>query len=542
MTRILLVEDNRGDARLFEELVSEVPGRPFGVTSVGTLADAIAAVPGHDIVFLDLSLPDAHGTDTVTAMIAAARAIPIIVLTGTDDDRTALDAMKAGAQDYLTKAEITPSLISRTVRYAVERRRAQEALHQIASLDRAVVRARFMSSVTAAINSSLEIEAVLPDVARLLVPTLGDVCVIDLNRDGRIQRMAHATSDPATEEAVRVAYDYPPGPRNPRSPVLRAIETRTTIVLADFEPAMFAADPQARDGLERLGARSMMVTPLVARDRVVGAITYVMARSGRRYDGDELRLLAEEVGQRIALGIDNATLYSTAQRAIRGRDELLAVVSHDLRNPLGVVALALAMIERDPSSLAGTLARAKRGVDRMQRLIDDLLDIARIDAGTLVVDPRPVDVRVLVDEAYEAHRALAQDKGIALVRGELIGCAVLADRHRIGQALGNLIGNALKFTPAGGTIRIAAAERAGTAVISVADSGIGIPREHLDKIFERFYQPERRRDGVGLGLAIVKGIVDAHGGSIEVESAPDHGTTFRIALPTAASGAIALAQ
>ncbi|MBA3457031.1 MAG: hybrid sensor histidine kinase/response regulator [Deltaproteobacteria bacterium] len=470
MTRVLLVEDNRGEARLFAELLTEVPHGQFVLTTVETLAQALAAVSAHDVVFLDLSLPDAHGLSTLTAMVGAAPSTPIVVLTGNDDDRVAVDAVKAGAQDYLRKAEITPSLIARTAWYAIERQKTVENARRLALADEAGRRARFISRVTAAISASLDLDVVLADVAKLLVPTLGDTCTIEL-------------------------------------------ETGETVGASEIDMTM------------------IMVTPLIARGRRVGAIRFAMGKSGRLYDED-LRRLAEEIAERIALGIDNAQLYAAAQLAIRGRDELLAVVSHDLRNPLNVVTLALQMIEHDPDTLVAALPRAKRGVERMQRLIADLLDVAQIETGTLTVELRPVEVGGVLDDAFEQHRALATERQITLVRTyeSPVGVAI-CDRHRIGQVLANLVGNALKFTPKGGTIRIGAEVVHDERVsIIISDTGRGIAPAHLDHIFDRYWQPERGSHGVGLGLAIVKGIVAAHGGEVLVESTLGAGTSFRIEL------------
>src|SRR5690348_11352639 len=171
---ILLVEDNEADARLFAELLTELAGRPFKLTATGTLADAVAKIGGHDVVFLDLSLPDAHGLSTLTRMVQAARNVPIVVLTGNEDDRLAVEAMKAGAQDHPVKGEITPSLIARTARYAVERKAAEENTRRLAKSDEAAQRARFISSLTSAISHSFDLSETLPEIAKLLVPTLGD--------------------------------------------------------------------------------------------------------------------------------------------------------------------------------------------------------------------------------------------------------------------------------------------------------------------------------------------------------------------------------
>lgn len=473
MTRILLVEDNRADARLFEELVSEIPGRPFALEVAGTLADARARAASCDIVFLDLSLPDAHGIATVTAMASAARRLPIVVLTGTDDPRIWEDAMRAGAQDYLTKAEITPSLVERTVRYARQRKRAEEDAQRLAIANEAARRAGFLSTLGAAIASSLDLDIMLPAVAKLLVPTLGESCTIDLVRDGVRSRVAAS----GTSEARR-----------------------------NYE------------------------TALVARGRVVGAITCSLPDD--REPDEDLQRLANEAADRIAMGIDNAMLYATAQRAVRARDELMAVVSHDLRNPIGVVSLALNMIEEDPGMVAAALPRGMRAVERMIHLIDDLLEIARIENGTLKIEPRPVPANQILEDAIEQHGALAEQRGIKLELASSTDAVANVDRQRVGQAISNLVGNSLKFTPAGGRIRIGARAEANEVVLSIEDTGKGISREHLGHIFDRFWQPPNTtRDGIGLGLAIVKGIVDAHGGRITVESTVGVGTAFQIALP-----------
>ncbi len=497
MTRLLLVEDSRGDARLFAELLAEVPHGQFTLTTVETLAEALVAAPSHDVVFLDLSLPDAHGLTTLTAMVAAARTTPVVVLTGNDDDRVAVDAVKAGAQDYLRKAEITPSLIARTAWYAIERQKAVENAARLTRSDESARRARFISQVTATISASLDLQAVLGETAELLVPTLGELCAIELLQDGnRVERVAQT---PASGE-----------------------------LLALLDAGCDVATSAVRSRGIALGGR-VLAAPLIARGRVVGTLNFVVG-AGRELH-DDLRPLVEEVAERIALGIDNAQLYAAAQLAIRGRDELIAVVSHDLRNPLNVVTLALQMIEHDPGMVAAALPRAKRGVDRMQRLIADLLDVARIETGTLTVELRPVEIGAILDDAFEQHRILAAERNITLERTyeAPVGIAV-GDRHRLGQALANLLGNALKFTPKGGAIRIGADCTAERLAMIVSDNGPGIAPAHLGQIFDRYWQPERGREGVGLGLAIVKGIVDAHGGTVVVESSPGAGATFRIEL------------
>jgi signal transduction histidine kinase len=238
----------------------------------------------------------------------------------------------------------------------------------------------------------------------------------------------------------------------------------------------------------------------------------------------------------LALAFDNATLFADAHRAVRDRDEMLAIVSHDLRNPLGVVQLSLSMLQSSPQLLDTALPRAVRAVERMTLLIDDLLQVSQIEAGTLVIEPTPVDLAVLLEDIYEQHRVLAQGKGIHVHRelAPRLGSARV-DPHRISQALGNLLGNAIKFTPSKGSITLAAGPTDHGIVISVTDTGQGIPSDQVNRIFDRFWQADgRRRDGVGLGLPIAKGIVTAHGGVLDVRSEVGKGTTFRIVLPSTA--------
>ncbi len=457
---MLLVEDHRGEARLFAELLSEVPGRPFELTTVESLADATSRVASHDVVFLDLSLPDAHGIPTLTKMVAAGRSTPIVVLTGHDDDRTAVDAVKAGAQDYPRKSEITPALIARTAWYAIERKRVEEHAQRVAVLDEATRRARLLSSASAAIASSFELDSTLPAVASLLVPEVGDYCVIDLMRLGHVERVARAGFDERTDELMWVALEHSVGPDHLCSVALDAIEKRQTVRIGLSDLATFAVDQRSRDTITALGVTELLVVPLLG---ALGALGLSLGRSDRAFDRERTQL-ASDLADRIALGIDNARLYEAAQHSARAPEELIAVVSHDLRNPLGVIGLALQMIEHEPEALPSALPRAQRAADRMQRLIEELMDIARIESGALSVDLKPVDLMGILDDTFEQHRILAATKQITLVRNhqETIGTAI-ADRERLGQALSNLLGNALKFTPAGGTVRLGSARR-GTVI------------------------------------------------------------------------------
>ena len=320
-------------------------------------------------------------------------------------------------------------------------------------------------------------------------------------------------------------------PRYLTTAVQRALEARDTILIENVDVDVPDAEPRYQRLAQSLQMRSMLVTPLLSRGNVL-AVVICGTGPARPMFGEDDRVLLQEIGGRVALATENARLFAEAQRALRGRDELLAIVSHDLRNPLGVVDLALGMIERDPATLVTALPRAQRAVDRMTSLISDLLELSRIDAGTLTVDPAPTALSELLQDVIEQHRVLCANKGITLIGDVPPDLGVISvDKNRLAQALGNLLGNAIKFTPATGSIVLAARRGPSGIEVEVRDTGAGIPRDHLPHVFERFWQANRKsKDGVGLGLAIVKGIVDAHGGLIDVASELGAGTTFKIEL------------
>lgn len=238
---------------------------------------------------------------------------------------------------------------------------------------------------------------------------------------------------------------------------------------------------------------------------------------------------------------DVAHLYEAEQRATRSRDDMLAIVSHDLRNPLSTIGLSAQLLldlqeTGAPLPLAQQLGVIRRSVDRANALINDLLDVSRIESATLAVDPAPVDAAALLRELADEFAPIARDRGVTLRQAWTgdDGASALADRQRIAQVLSNLVGNALKFTPRGGEVTIAGCGREAWVELSVRDSGVGIPAANLPYLFDRFWQArEHRRAGAGLGLFIARGIIEAHGGTISVASTEGEGTTFAFTVPRA---------
>lgn len=405
----------------------------------------------------------------------------------------------------------------------------------------------FLADVGTILDVSLDYHDTFQKLARLVVPALADYCLIDeALPDGGLRRIARAHVDPVKERTALYATLYhPPGEQNADHPVLRVVRTGAPVLVREVTPTTLegiAHDDDHRRRLEVLALRSYIMAPLVARGRVLGAITLVSAVESERRYGEADVELALEVARRAAVAIDNARLYTQAQHAIRARDAVLAVVSHDLRNPLSSILLNATMVldmapdlALDPW-VAENIRQVVGSVEQTNRLIEDLLDVARLENGRLSLDRAPVDARALVGTAARMLAPIAQARGVALeTDGGAAGpVAVFADADRVVQVLSNLIGNALKFTPSGGAVRVWIEEAGGEPRFGIADNGAGIAEEHLPHVFDRFWQVGRAdRRGVGLGLPIARGIVEAHGGRIWIESRPGEGTVVRFTLPAA---------
>jgi signal transduction histidine kinase len=295
--------------------------------------------------------------------------------------------------------------------------------------------------------------------------------------------------------------------------------------------------------LYELGVRSAMVVPLIARGELRGAMGF-FAEQPDRFTDDAVAL-AQDLAVRAALAVDNARLYREAQEALRARDDVLTVVSHDLGNPLSAIRIGTSLLlrslppEEKDSGGWQHLDSIRQSAAQMERLIRDLIEVKRLEAGQIELVRGPQRVAGLLAEAREMFAGIAAEKGIAFHIDVAPAVTLVdADRQRTLQVISNLLGNAFKFTPAGGTVRLGAAGDAAEVEFSVADTGPGIPPEHIEQVFERFWQAKRTRQGIGLGLAIARTIVQAHGGRIWVESAPGEGSIFRFTLPAAVAGSL----
>jgi PAS domain S-box-containing protein len=398
---------------------------------------------------------------------------------------------------------------------------------------------RFLARASTLMDASLDAEVTLNSLARLCIPTLADYCLIDLAAEGgEVRRVARAHADPVREKLLLTDEHHGPDADPERHPVLKVIRTGQPVLVSevnDFVLRTIGHSAEHRRGLRELGLCSYMIVPVVARERVLGAITFAAAESKRRYQPMDL-MVAEDLAHRAALCIDNAQLYEKTRRAVQARDEVLGVVSHDLRNPLStIVSAATLLLNADEERREGArkwLDVIRRSAVRMNGMIGDLLDVSSIEAGRFSVARAPHDIAALLEEAREDLDPLARAKQIRLeCRAADAGPVIWLDANQILRVLSNLVGNAIKFTPEGGSITVCA-EAVGEAIhVSVADTGPGIPAEQIPRVFDRFWQAaEGDRRGAGLGLAIARGIVEAHGGRIWVEST-SAGSVFHFNIP-----------
>jgi PAS domain S-box-containing protein len=439
-------------------------------------------------------------------------------------------------------------------------------VHVEQALRASEARLRFLADSGAALAATLDYGETLQAVARLAVPDLADFCVIHrVTEDGDIRQAASAHVDPARD---RLLADQGPAYRpaaNPRSRIAQVIRTGVPQLWADTAegPARAAL---AHEGVARLAQvlapRSWLVVPLVARGRTLGTVSLMMAESGRRYEPADLAQ-AEELARRAAVALDNARLYTEAREADRRKDEFLAMLGHELRNPLAPIISSLHLLRH--AELDGAEAAAARGtIDRqvrhLTRLVDDLLDVARITRGKVKLQRHPVELAQVVETALEVNRPLYNARG-HLLRVELPAAPVWlqADSARLTQVFGNLLTNAAKYMEDGGEVTFSA-ELAGAGhdgagrgrappevVVRVRDRGMGIPAEMLSRVFDLFTQVgstlDRAQGGLGIGLSLVKTLVELHGGAVEAHSGgPGRGSTFTVRLPVLAAPPAAAAH
>ncbi len=412
-----------------------------------------------------------------------------------------------------------------------------------------------LADASSALTESLEYEQTLARVARLAVPRLADWCALDLvgPAESIPRRLVVAHVDPAKVELAKEFHlKYPPRPEATTglSNVLRTGLPELYPKITDELLSAGAIDSEHLRVMRELDLRSAMIVPLVSRRRVIGAMSFIFAESGRSYTEADLRF-AQELAQRCANAIENAGLYRSEQEARRAadvangaKDQFLARVSHELRTPLNAImgwAKMLTNHDSDEQRRKSALNTIERNAVAMAQLIDDLLDMSRVISGTLRIEVQQVALSRVIDTALESIRPAAIAKALNLVPifDENVP-SIMGDPTRLQQVVWNLLANAVKFTPPGGRVEVTLRNLQSQVEISVRDTGKGIAPAFLPNVFEPFRQeegpPSRSRGGLGLGLAISRQLVELHGGQITSESEGEGlGSTFTVTLPAAAS-------
>ncbi len=439
-----------------------------------------------------------------------------------------------------------------------------------AAAEAAESRSTFLAEAGALLSESLDYSRTLAGIARLCVRSMADWCVIDVLEGREIRRVGGAHADPAKEPLLHeVRQRYPPRPGSPH-PAVMVLRTGEPLLISestDDEIRRRCEDEDHARIIRQLGARTVIAVPLVARGQTLGVLSLCSASPGRCYGPADLEL-AQELARRAALAIDNARLYrdalglpeaerlrteaEAANRALqqqaraleagkRAREEVLAVVSHDMKGPLSTILTSSRMLEKAaPGDREAEAARLiSRSATRLTRLASDLLDFSAIEAGRLSVVRTPHGAASLAREAVETLQEMAQDRGVRLAADSVpAGLEIECDRDRIIQVLSNLLANAIHVSPRDGMVALSVAEDQDQAVFSVKDVGPGISPEELPLLFDRYRRGRAANyKGTGLGLAIARRLVELHGGQIWAESKPGCGSTFHFRLPAMSLGA-----
>ncbi len=417
-----------------------------------------------------------------------------------------------------------------TLRDVSERRRIEE-------------RQRLLATAGWVLAASLDVESTMATVTELPVPLLGEWSMLELLKpDGSMRRVAATHMDPSHQEMTAALVTRAPHAVSGEPVVAsgsRAAHEAEAQRISDMSGWMAAnfTEPIDRQRVDALGASAVLLVPLRAGGRAIGVLHLVRTTPGATHVPEDAQL-AEQYAGLAALALENARLYQEARQAVRERDDMLAIVSHDLRNPVNaIVLLTGAVLDRDWDSATPMEREDVESIQAAARqadgLIQDLQDVSRISASRLRVEQRAISLADVVDDAADMFEPVMRDAGIAFTTKRARELPLLqADRGRLLQVLSNLLGNAVRFTPRGGAVTLSLDAVGSVVRIAVRDSGPGVSPEDVPRLFERYWQaPRLRRAGSGLGLFIAKGIVEAHGGEIGVVSDTGQGSEFWFTIP-----------
>jgi signal transduction histidine kinase/DNA-binding response OmpR family regulator len=561
---ILLVDDLPDKLLVLETVLA---GLGQNLVTARTGEEALRKVLSQDfaVILLDINMPGMDGLETAAYIRRRKKSAhtPIIFITAYADEVHTAQGYSLGAVDYIF-APVVPEVLRTKVKVFVDlylmtqqvRRQADErvALAEAqaarASAEAATRYFSFLAEAGTALSSTLDYAATLRALARHVVPALADLgAVRHVDEHVRLGPAELCWRGPGDGVHTLTVADGEGPLAGLGEAARRCLESGQPLHLVDAGP--WPALPVVRDpqpnGCHGPGhLRSVAVVPLVARGRTLGVMTLALGPSGRTHSAADLAL-AGDLAARAAIALDNARLYQNIQQEDHRKNQFLAMLAHELRNPLAPIRNAVGILRLVGAS-DSTLVQARDMIDRqvthMARLVDDLLDTSRLARGKVLLRKERLDLAGLLRDTLEDYRGVLAGNNL-----ELVICLpdeplyVEGDATRLAQVVGNVLHNASKFTNAGGRVQVDLRGEADNAVVlTVHDTGIGMEPDMLDRVFDPFSQADssldRSRGGLGLGLALVRGLVKLHGGDVHADSAGlGHGASISIRLPRVAADA-----
>ena len=418
-----------------------------------------------------------------------------------------------------------------------------ESKRSEAARKRAEQTAQFLADASAALAVLVDFDSTLQKVASLSVPHFADWASVDvLESDGTLRRVAVAHVNPAK---VQLGHDlhrrFPPAPTAPNG-VWNILRTGKAEIVPEISDDLLMAsvkDNELLGIMREIGLKSYIGVPITVRGKTLGVLTFIVAESAHIYDDTDLAV-AKDLASRVAIAIENTQLYRELRDADIRKDEFLATLAHELRNPLAPIRNGLQVMRLSGSEM-GDLAEVRsmmeRQLNQMIRLVDDLLDVSRITRDKLDLKKQRVELAAVVRSAVETSRPLIEQAEHTIsVTLPPTPIYLDADLTRLAQVFSNLLNNSAKYTQPGGRIWLVAEDFENEVAVKVRDNGLGIPTESLPQIFQMFSQVDRNMEmaqgGLGIGLTLVRRLVEMHGGTVEAHSdGPGHGSEFTVRLP-----------
>jgi signal transduction histidine kinase/CheY-like chemotaxis protein len=560
----ILVVDDRTDKLLVYRTILEDLGQNLFTAASGEQALKQVLERDFAVILLDVNMPGMNGLETAALIRGRSRSahVPIIFITADyGDENRMVRGYALGAVDYIA-SPIVPEILQAKVKVFVDlyllaqqaKRQAEEHIALAeekaarATAEQATRRLSFLAQASMALAGSLDLVAITRELTGLCVPFLADVCALTLSGekgetantevawvgDGATAAPLRRSTGAVSSRWLDAAIDRVR--KCGRAETFRAGATAAGSRLP--RETLRAGDVGA---LADFAIYSLAVVPLSARDRTLGVLVLGVGPSGREFDADALSMAIDLAG-RAAVALDNAALYGKIQEEDRRKDEFLAMLAHELRNPLAPISNAVHILQisdDDPERRQWAADVIGRQLKQLVRLVDDLLDVSRITRGKIELKIESVDAAKVVAAAVETSGpfidALEHTLTVLLPPEPLL---LKGDFARVAQILANLVNNAAKYTDRGGRISLTATREGGEVVFRVRDTGIGIPRELLSHIFEPFTQIDRTLDrargGLGIGLTLVRRLVELQGGRVYASSeGPEKGSEFTVSLPAA---------